>query len=66
MDELLPTALVEGVQIFFVMLGIFIMVIIVNYWMIIPIILMMILYNQIRIYYLKTAQALKRLEGVSK
>ncbi|XP_033220102.1 multidrug resistance-associated protein 4-like isoform X2 [Belonocnema kinseyi] len=66
MDELLPAALVEAAQVFFIMLGIFVMVTIVNYWMIIPILAMIILYNQIRIYYLKTAQALKRLEGVSK
>ncbi|XP_051163981.1 ATP-binding cassette sub-family C member 4-like [Leptopilina boulardi] len=66
MDELLPNALVEGLQIFFVMLGIFVMVTIVNYWMIIPIVIMMLLYNQMKNYYLKSARVLRRLEGISK
>ena len=66
MDELLPTSLVESAQILLIMIGIFINVSVVNYWMIIPIIVMLIVYNQIRIFYIKTAQALKRLEGVSK
>ncbi|XP_057321988.1 ATP-binding cassette sub-family C member 4-like isoform X2 [Microplitis mediator] len=66
MDELLPTAMLGALQIFFVMMGILVIVISVNPWMGIPIVFIGILLYFIRIYYQKTAQDIKRLEGIAK
>nr|XP_046485751.1 ATP-binding cassette sub-family C member 4-like isoform X2 [Neodiprion pinetum] len=66
MDELLPRAMLETLQVFTVMLGILVMVSIVNPWTIIPMIFVAALFYFIRIYYLKTAQNIKRLEGITK
>ncbi|XP_008553008.1 ATP-binding cassette sub-family C member 4 isoform X2 [Microplitis demolitor] len=66
MDELLPRAMLEALQIFLVMAGILIIIISVNPWMIIPIVIMGISFYFIRIYYLNTAQDIKRLEGIAK
>lgn len=64
MDELLPRAMLETLQILTMVLGVLVMVIIVNYWMIIPAIVMMAIFYTMRIVYLKTAQGIKRLEGI--
>lgn len=66
MDELLPKAMLEALQIFTVMIGILTMVIVVNVWMIIPTVFLGGLFYTIRLYYLKTAQNIKRLEGIGK
>ncbi|XP_046746888.1 ATP-binding cassette sub-family C member 4-like [Diprion similis] len=66
MDELLPKAMLEALQIFTVMLGILVMVAVVNQWMLIPTIIMAVIFYTIRVYYLKTAQDIKRLEGITK
>ncbi|XP_046428414.1 ATP-binding cassette sub-family C member 4-like [Neodiprion fabricii] len=66
MDELLPKAMLEAIQIFTVMLGILVMVAIVNQWMLIPTAIVGTIFYTIRIYYLKTAQDIKRLEGITK
>lgn len=65
-DELLPRAMIEAIQIFLVMFGILAMVILVNPWMIIPTVIMGVVFYLIRVIYLTTAQDLKRLEGISK
>lgn len=65
-DELLPKALLDTIQIFLVMAGILAMVFIVNAWMIIPTIILGILFYYLRVIYLSTAQDIKRLEGISK
>lgn len=64
MDELLPKALLEAIQIFFVMIGILVMVAIVNHWMVVPMVVIAILFYFTRLYYLSTAQDIKRLEGI--
>ncbi|XP_012262524.2 ATP-binding cassette sub-family C member 4-like [Athalia rosae] len=66
MDETLPKVMLETLQIFSVMIGILTMVVIVNYWMAIPIVIMGTIFYTVRIYYMKTAQHIKRLEGVAK
>lgn len=65
-DELLPKALLDTLQIFTVMAGILIMVFIVNPWMIIPTIILGIIFYYTRVLYLSSAQDIKRLEGISK
>lgn len=65
-DEILPRTMIESIQIFAVMSGILIQVIIINWWTILPVLIMGFLYWKIRNVYIATAQNLKRLEGTSK
>lgn len=66
MDELLPRAMLEALQILTIMAGILVMVILVNYWMAIPAVALLVIFYGMRIFYLKTAQGIKRLEGIGK
>ncbi|XP_034938713.1 multidrug resistance-associated protein 4-like [Chelonus insularis] len=65
-DELLPKSMIEAIQIYAVMIGIFIQIIIVNWWSIFLLIIMGYFYWKIKNVYLSTAQDVKRLEGVTK
>ncbi|KAG8034821.1 hypothetical protein G9C98_007897 [Cotesia typhae] len=65
-DEQLPKFMVEAIQIYAVMLGIFIQIIIVHWWMSFLITVMILFYWLIKNIYLATAQDVKRLEGVTK
>ncbi|XP_046595715.1 ATP-binding cassette sub-family C member 4 isoform X3 [Neodiprion lecontei] len=64
MDEMLPSALMEMFQNFNVAIGSLVMVFIVNNWMIIPTVVAGGVFYFITILYIKTAQSLKRLEGI--
>ncbi|XP_012257506.2 ATP-binding cassette sub-family C member 4-like isoform X1 [Athalia rosae] len=66
MDELLPRALLEALRAFSVMIGNLTVVAIVNNWMILVLTVMASIFWFIRVYYLKTAQEIKRLEGITK
>lgn len=66
MDELLPKMILESVQIFFVTIGVLIVVSITNQWMIIVSIILLVLVYFTRLLFLKTINPLKRIEGVSK
>jgi ATP-binding cassette subfamily C (CFTR/MRP) protein 4 len=66
MDELLPRATIEAIQIFLVMSGILIMVFIVTPWMIGTAIVLGLLFYWFRIIYLATVQDVKRLEGITR
>ncbi|XP_063981696.1 ATP-binding cassette subfamily C member 4-like [Diachasmimorpha longicaudata] len=65
-DELLPNALIDSIQVFAVMIGILSQVLIINWWTIFPMVVMGYFYSQIRTLFLATAQDLKRLEGITK
>ncbi|XP_063223958.1 ATP-binding cassette sub-family C member 4-like [Bacillus rossius redtenbacheri] len=65
-DELLPRALIEVIQIFLVMIGILAMVLIVNYMMIIPTAIIGALFVGMRTLYISSARSVKRLEGVTR
>lgn len=66
MDEMLPRVMLETNQIFLVIFGVLVMVVTVNYWMVIPLVILAFLFYFIRLLYLRTAQNVKRLEGVGK
>ncbi|KAL0104962.1 hypothetical protein PUN28_016536 [Cardiocondyla obscurior] len=66
MDELLPKSMLEALQVCFVVCGIMTMEAIINPWMLIAICLLAILFFFMTKLYLKTAQNVKRLEGVTK
>ena len=65
-DESLPIAMLEAVQIFSVMIGILVQVLIINWWTVFPMLVMGFLYAQIRNIYLATVQDIKRIEGNGK
>ncbi|XP_063983809.1 ATP-binding cassette sub-family C member 4-like isoform X2 [Diachasmimorpha longicaudata] len=65
-DELLPNALIDSIQVFAVMIGILSQVIIINWWTIFSMAVMGYFYWHIRTLFLATAQDLKRLEGITK
>lgn len=65
-DEMLPRAMMDAIQIFMVMLGILIMVFIVTPWMIFPTAFLAVLFYYIRVIYLASAQDIKRLEGITR
>lgn len=65
-DELLPQAMLECIQVLLVMSGILTMVTIVNYWLLIPMVIMGFLFYKVRAMYVATAQDIKRLEGITR
>nr|XP_023022905.1 probable multidrug resistance-associated protein lethal(2)03659 [Leptinotarsa decemlineata] len=65
-DELLPRASLEAIQVLLVMAGILMCVFIVTPWMVVPAALMGFLFYFVRVVYIKTAQDVKRLEGVNR
>ncbi|KAJ8935675.1 hypothetical protein NQ314_012696 [Rhamnusium bicolor] len=65
-DELLPRAALDAIQIFLVMSGILIMVFIVSPWIIAPAVILGLLFYYARVVYLASAQDVKRLEGVTR
>ncbi|KAJ8980199.1 hypothetical protein NQ317_003764 [Molorchus minor] len=65
-DELLPRATLDALQVFLVMSGILMIVFIVSPMMIAPAALLGVLFYYLRVIYLKSAQDVKRLEGVNR
>jgi hypothetical protein len=65
MDEQLPKVMLEALQMAFVICGILIMEAIINQWMLIPIIILVVLFLLGSKFFLRTAQSVKRLEGIS-
>ncbi|CAH1098768.1 unnamed protein product [Psylliodes chrysocephalus] len=65
-DEILPRAQFDSLQIFLVMFGILTMAFIVTPMMMVPTIVLGIIFYWFRVVYLKCAQAIKRLEGTSR
>lgn len=64
-DDILPRTMIDAIQIFAVMVGILVQVLIINWWIIFAVIVMGLLYGMIRNVYVPTAQNIKRLEGIS-
>nr|CAD7416156.1 unnamed protein product [Timema poppensis] len=65
-DELLPRALIDTIQILLVMLGILAMILVVNYIMIVPMIIVGIVFFAMRVVYISSARSVKRLEGITR
>ncbi|XP_045472555.1 ATP-binding cassette sub-family C member 4-like [Harmonia axyridis] len=65
-DEMLPKALVDVIQIMMVVCGILVMVTLSNPYMCILIVILGIIFFLVRIWYINTARSLKLLEGIAK
>lgn len=65
-DELLPRVMIESIQVYLVMAGILLQVLIINWWMIFAIAIMGFAYWNIQQIYIPAARGIKRLEGTSK
>lgn len=65
-DEFLPRATMDALQIMLVMIGIFVMVVIANYYMMILIVILGVVFLKLRKLYIITARNVKNLEGISK
>ncbi|GFG33086.1 hypothetical protein Cfor_12110, partial [Coptotermes formosanus] len=65
-DEMLPAAMVDCLQIGLAMLGIIIVVAVVDYWLLIPTVFVGVIFYLLRIVYLSTSRSVKRLEGVTR
>lgn len=65
-DELLPIALIDSIQIGLALLGIIVVVAIASPWLLIPTVVIGIIFYYLRVIYLATSRSVKRLEGISK
>ncbi|KAJ8974858.1 hypothetical protein NQ317_001956 [Molorchus minor] len=63
-DELLPAAMIDCLQIGLALLGIIIVVGIVNPWLMLPTCAIGVVFYLLRIFYLRTSRNIKRLEGL--
>ena len=66
MDEILPITMHESIEVFSVIMGVVVQVLIINWTYIAPMIVTGCMYWQIRKLYLPAAQSIKRLEGAGK
>ncbi|XP_054270037.1 probable multidrug resistance-associated protein lethal(2)03659 [Macrosteles quadrilineatus] len=65
-DEQLPAALIDCLQIGLSLIGIIVVVGLVNYWLMVPTVFIGILFYFLRNFYLSTSRSVKRLEGVTR
>ncbi|KAL2743664.1 putative multidrug resistance-associated protein lethal(2)03659 isoform X1 [Vespula maculifrons] len=65
-DELLPIALIDCVQIGLSLFGIIIVVAIANPWLMIPTVLIGFVFYYLRVFYIATSRSVKRLEGITR
>ncbi|KRT78583.1 ABC transporter ATP-binding protein, partial [Oryctes borbonicus] len=65
-DELLPSALIDCLQIGLTLLGIIVVVAVVNPWLLLPTCIVGFIFYLLRNFYLATGRSVKRLEGVTR
>ncbi|CAK1548503.1 unnamed protein product [Leptosia nina] len=65
-DEVLPSALLDVLQIGLSLIGIVIVVAIVNFWLLIPTLAIGFIFYGLRIFYIASSRSIKRLEGVTR
>ncbi|XP_073944220.1 probable multidrug resistance-associated protein lethal(2)03659 [Choristoneura fumiferana] len=64
-DEVLPAALLDVLQIGLSLTGIVVVVAVVNYWLLLPTLLIGLVFYGLRIFYLASSRSIKRLEGLA-
>ncbi|KAM3966828.1 LOW QUALITY PROTEIN: putative multidrug resistance-associated protein lethal(2)03659 [Aphomia sociella] len=65
-DEVLPSALLDVLQIGLSLIGIVVVVAVVNYWLLVPTVAIGLVFYGLRIFYLSSSRSIKRLEGVTR
>lgn len=65
-DEILPSVMIDVIQIFLQLAGIIIVIALVNYYLIVPTIIVGIIFYYLRVYYLSASRNIKRIEATSK
>ncbi|KAF5283711.1 hypothetical protein FQR65_LT13746 [Abscondita terminalis] len=65
-DELLPMAMIDAVQIGLGVVGIIIVVGTVNYWLMIPTVVITLMFFALRKFYVTSSRSIKRLEGITR
>ncbi|XP_060810337.1 ATP-binding cassette sub-family C member 4 [Amyelois transitella] len=65
-DEVLPAALLDVLQIGLSLIGIVVVVAVVNYWLLVPTMVIGVVFYLLRIFYLSSSRSIKRLEGVTR
>lgn len=65
-DEMLPAVMIDVIQIFLQLFGIIIVVAVVNYWFLIPTVIIGFIFYFLRNFYLKSSRNIKRMEATSK
>ncbi|XP_015184437.1 PREDICTED: probable multidrug resistance-associated protein lethal(2)03659 isoform X3 [Polistes dominula] len=65
-DELLPIALIDCIQIGLSLLGIIVVVAIANPWLLIPTVVIGVVFYFLRVFYIATSRSVKRLEGITR
>uniref|UniRef100_W4VRR2 Putative abc transporter c family member n=1 Tax=Corethrella appendiculata TaxID=1370023 RepID=W4VRR2_9DIPT len=65
-DEILPSVMIDVVQIFLSLFGIIAVVAIVNYYYLIPTLIIAVIFYFLRGFYLKSARSIKRLEAITR
>lgn len=64
-DEILPSVMIDVIQIFLSLGGIVVVVAVVNYWFLIPTVIIGIIFYYLRNFYLETSRSVKRMEATS-
>ncbi|CAG9575865.1 unnamed protein product [Danaus chrysippus] len=65
-DEVLPAALLDVLQIGLSLIGIVVVVAVVNFWLLVPTLFIGLIFYGLRIFYLSSSRSIKRLEGVTR
>ncbi|KAL5274290.1 ABCC4 family protein [Megaselia abdita] len=65
-DEILPSVMMDVIQIFLSLFGIVIVVAVVNPLFLIPTLVLAVIFYYLRVFYLKTSRDIKRIEGVTR
>lgn len=65
-DEVLPSALLDVLQIGLSLIGIVVVVAVVNYWLLVPTLAIGFVFYGLRIFYISSSRSIKRLEGVTR
>lgn len=64
-DEILPSVMIDVIQIFLQLFGIIVVIAVVNYYFIVPTIIVGIIFYFLRAYYLASSRNIKRIEATS-
>nr|XP_023015460.1 probable multidrug resistance-associated protein lethal(2)03659 [Leptinotarsa decemlineata] len=65
-DEYIPSVILDVMEIFLLLLGVIVLSSIVNAWLLLPSLFLIILFYFIRVVYIETSRAVKRIEAITK